>query len=85
VPGDTTPDSAGPDTTPDSAGPDTAPDSAEPDTAQVSELCKLIDAANDGTAAAKASAGAVANALDTLARHGRITRTVDRPATFQLA
>jgi len=51
---------------------------------KVGELCKVIDAANAGTGAAKASQGAVANALDTLSRKGTVTRTVDRPATFQL-
>ncbi len=53
---------------------------------KVSELCKLIDADNAGAGAgvAKASQGAVANALDTLSRKGTVTRTVDRPATFQL-
>ncbi len=51
---------------------------------KVGELCKLIDAANPGTGAATASQGAVANALDTLSRKGTVTRTVDRPATFQL-
>jgi len=51
---------------------------------KVGELCKLIDAANADTGAARASQGAVANALDTLSRKGTVTRTVDRPATFQL-
>jgi hypothetical protein len=51
---------------------------------KVGEVCKLIDAANAGTDVAKASQGAVANALDTLSRRGTVIRTVDRPATFQL-
>jgi DNA-binding transcriptional ArsR family regulator len=51
---------------------------------KVGELCKLVDAANAGTDVAKASQGAVANALDTLSGKGIVTRTVDRPATFQL-
>ncbi|MBM0258506.1 helix-turn-helix domain-containing protein [Micromonospora sp. 4G55] len=49
------------------------------------ELCRLIDAANDGSRAAKASAGAVANAAIKLVAAGLAVQTVDRPATFQLA
>ncbi|WP_433288484.1 MarR family transcriptional regulator [Micromonospora sp. CA-244673] len=49
------------------------------------ELCKLIDAANAGTGAAKASAGAVANAAIKLVASGKAVQTVERPATFQLA
>ncbi|WP_428962984.1 single stranded DNA-binding domain-containing protein [Micromonospora fluostatini] len=49
------------------------------------ELCKLIDAANEGTGAAKASAGAVANAATKLVAAGHAVQTVDRPATYQLA
>jgi hypothetical protein len=52
---------------------------------KVSELCKRIDATHEGSGAAKASAGAVANALNGLAGNGIILRTVDRPATYQLA
>lgn len=52
---------------------------------KVAELCRLIDAANTGTDTARASQGAVANALDTLSRQGTVHRTADRPATFQLA
>jgi hypothetical protein len=48
---------------------------------KVGQLCKLIVAANGDIGAAKASQGAVANALDTLSRKGTVTRTVDRPAT----
>ncbi|WKU03430.1 MarR family transcriptional regulator [Micromonospora sp. HUAS LYJ1] len=59
---------------------------AHPDQAfKTSELCKLIDAANAGTGAKKASAGAVANAADTLVIAGKAIRTNDKHATFQLA
>ncbi|MGS2618068.1 MarR family transcriptional regulator [Micromonospora sp. LZ34] len=49
------------------------------------ELCKLIDAANTGSGAAKASPGAVANAATKLVADGKAVQTVERPATFQLA
>ncbi|MGN9807127.1 MarR family transcriptional regulator [Micromonospora sp. L32] len=49
------------------------------------ELCRLIDAANVGTGAAKASAGAVANAATKLVADGQAVQTVERPATYQLA
>ncbi|MEH0985882.1 MarR family winged helix-turn-helix transcriptional regulator [Micromonospora sp. CPCC 205556] len=49
------------------------------------ELAKLIDAANGGSGAAKASAGAVANAAIKLVADGQAVQTVERPATFQLA
>lgn len=49
------------------------------------ELCRLIDAANDGSGAAKASAGAVANAATKLVADGKAVQTVERPATYQLA
>jgi DNA-binding MarR family transcriptional regulator len=49
------------------------------------ELCKLIDAANEGTGASKASAGAVVNAATKLVAAGAAVQTVERPATFQLA
>ncbi|MGS2619308.1 MarR family transcriptional regulator [Micromonospora sp. LZ34] len=52
---------------------------------RVGELCRLIDAANAGTGAAKASAGAAANALAKLVIAGKVVQTVERPATFQLA
>ncbi|GIJ08440.1 MarR family transcriptional regulator [Micromonospora andamanensis] len=52
---------------------------------KISELCKLIDAANVGTDARKASAGAVVNAADKLVNDGMAVRTVEKPATFQLA
>ncbi|MEU5529381.1 MarR family winged helix-turn-helix transcriptional regulator [Micromonospora chersina] len=59
---------------------------AHPDRAyRTGELCKLIDAANAGTGAAKASAGAVANAAIKLVASGTAVQTVERPATFQLA
>ncbi|MFE9959253.1 MarR family transcriptional regulator [Micromonospora sp. NPDC005299] len=59
---------------------------AHPDRAyRTGELCKLIDAANAGTGAAKASAGAVANAAIKLVACGKAVQTVERPATFQLA
>ncbi|MCL7456417.1 MarR family transcriptional regulator [Micromonospora sp. MSM11] len=59
---------------------------AHPDRAyKTSELCKLIDAANAGTDAKKASAGAVNNALFKLVAAGKAVQTVDKPATFQLA
>ncbi len=59
---------------------------AHPDRAyKTSDLCKLIDAANAGTDAKKASAGAVVNAADKLVNDGKAVRTVDKPATFQLA
>ncbi|MEU4477825.1 MarR family transcriptional regulator [Micromonospora sp. NPDC023966] len=58
---------------------------AHPDRAyRTGELCKLIDAANAGTGAAKASAGAVANAAIKLVASGKAVQTVERPATFQL-
>ncbi|MEU8299713.1 MarR family transcriptional regulator [Micromonospora sp. NPDC048909] len=49
------------------------------------ELSKLIDAANAGTSAKKASAGAVHNAAVKLVAAGTAVQTVERPATFQLA
>ncbi|MEU2610691.1 MarR family transcriptional regulator [Micromonospora sp. NPDC007271] len=59
---------------------------AHPDRAyKTSELCKLIDAANAGSGAKKASAGAVVNALVKLVAAGKAVQTVEKPATFQLA
>lgn len=52
---------------------------------KIRELCRLIDDANAGTGAAKASAGAVANAVIKLAAAGTVVQTVEQPATFQLA
>ena len=51
---------------------------------KVGELCKLIDAANVGTDAKRASQGAVYNACTKLAAAGTLTQTVDKPATFRL-
>ncbi|MFB6393558.1 MarR family transcriptional regulator [Polymorphospora lycopeni] len=59
---------------------------ADPDRQfKTSELCKAIDKANEGTGAAKASAGAVVNALHKLVTAGAAIQTVERPATFRLA
>ncbi|OKI45464.1 hypothetical protein A6A27_38070 [Micromonospora sp. CB01531] len=52
---------------------------------KTSELCKLIDAANAGSGARKASQGAVYNAAIKLVAAGTAVQTVERPATFQLA
>ncbi|MCX4387313.1 MarR family transcriptional regulator [Micromonospora peucetia] len=49
------------------------------------ELCKLIDAANAGTGAKKASGGAVYNAAVKLVAVGKAVQTVEKPATFQYA
>ncbi|WP_240033316.1 MarR family transcriptional regulator [Micromonospora globbae] len=59
---------------------------AHPDRAyKTSEMCRLIDAANAGSGARKASAGAVVNALVKLVAAGKAVQTVEKPATFQLA
>jgi hypothetical protein len=52
---------------------------------KVSELCKLIDKANEGTGAKKASAGAVNNAALKLVGTGRAVLAVEKPVTFALA
>ncbi len=52
---------------------------------KIGEVCKLIDAANAGTDAAKASPGAVANWMYKLVAARLVNQTVDKPATFQLA
>jgi len=52
---------------------------------KVAALCKAIDAANAGTGKAKASQGAVYNAVVKLVADQRAVQTVDKPATFQLA
>ncbi|MBQ1022791.1 MarR family transcriptional regulator [Micromonospora sp. C95] len=52
---------------------------------KVSELCKLIDRANEGTDARKASAGAVHNAAVKLVATGRAILAAEKPATFALA
>jgi hypothetical protein len=51
---------------------------------KISELCKLIDAANTGADAKKASAGAVHNAAMKLVQTGAATLDVEKPATFAL-
>jgi hypothetical protein len=51
---------------------------------KVSELCKLIDQANQGSDAAKASPGAVVLACQRLVRKGKAVLVVEKPATFQL-
>ncbi|MGC4815095.1 MarR family transcriptional regulator [Micromonospora sp. DT228] len=52
---------------------------------KTSELCKAIDQANEGTDSAKASAGAVVNAVHKLVTDGVAVQVAERPATFQLA
>ncbi|MGC9668482.1 MarR family transcriptional regulator [Planosporangium sp. 12N6] len=52
---------------------------------RVSELCKLIDRANEGTGAKKASAGAVHNAAMKLVETGTAILAVEKPVTFALA
>ncbi|MFI7437853.1 winged helix-turn-helix domain-containing protein [Micromonospora haikouensis] len=52
---------------------------------KTSQLCKAIDAANEGSGSAKASAGAVVNAVHKLVAAGIAVQVADRPATFQLA
>ncbi|MTK05184.1 MarR family winged helix-turn-helix transcriptional regulator [Micromonospora sp. CP22] len=52
---------------------------------KVSELCKLIDRANEETDAKKASAGAVHNAAVKLVATGRAILAAEKPATFTLA
>ncbi|MEH0829527.1 MULTISPECIES: MarR family transcriptional regulator [unclassified Micromonospora] len=52
---------------------------------KVSELCKLVDRANEGTGAKKASAGAVHNAAVKLVGTGEVVLAAEKPATFALA
>ncbi|MEO3773957.1 MarR family transcriptional regulator [Micromonospora sp. B9E7] len=52
---------------------------------KVSELCKLVDRANEGSGAKKASAGAVHNAAVKLVETGRAVLAAEKPATFALA
>ncbi|MET7831299.1 MarR family winged helix-turn-helix transcriptional regulator [Micromonospora sediminicola] len=52
---------------------------------RVSELCKLVDRANEGSGAKKASAGAVHNAAVKLVGTGRAVLAAEKPATFALA
>ena len=58
---------------------------AEPGRAfKVSELCKRIDAANEGTDVRTASPGAVVLAAHRLARAGRAVIATEKPISFQL-
>ncbi|WP_416901322.1 hypothetical protein [Micromonospora echinospora] len=50
---------------------------------KVGEICKLINQARDGAQVNKASAGAVANALDKLVIAGTVTRLDTKVATYQ--
>ncbi|MEU8015957.1 MarR family transcriptional regulator [Micromonospora parva] len=52
---------------------------------KTSQLCKAIDQANEGTDSAKASAGAVVNAVHKLVTDGVAVQIAEKPATFQLA
>ncbi|WP_431895503.1 hypothetical protein [Micromonospora haikouensis] len=52
---------------------------------RTSQLCKAIDEANEGSGSAKASAGAVVNAVHKLVADGVAVQVVERPAAFQLA
>ncbi|RQW94199.1 MarR family transcriptional regulator [Micromonospora inaquosa] len=52
---------------------------------KTSQLCKAIDQANEDTDSAKASAGAVVNAVHKLVTDGVAVQIAERPATFQLA
>jgi hypothetical protein len=52
---------------------------------KVSELCKLVDRANEGTGAKKASGGAVHNAAVKLVGTGRAVLAAEKPVTFALA
>src|SRR2546430_1522910 len=52
---------------------------------KVGELCKLIDATNEGSEVAKASPGAVVLACQRLVAKGNGVLAVEKPATFQLA
>ena len=52
---------------------------------KVGELCKLIDATNEGSEVAKASPGAVVLACQRLVAKGNAVLAVEKPATFQLA
>ncbi|WP_433458402.1 MarR family transcriptional regulator [Micromonospora sp. CA-248212] len=52
---------------------------------KTSQLCKAIDQANEDTDSAKASAGAVVNAVHKLVTDGVAVQVAEKPATFQLA
>lgn len=59
---------------------------AHPDQAfKTSQLCKAIDKANEGSGSAKASAGAVVNAVHKLVADNLALQVVEKPAAFQLA
>jgi DNA-binding PadR family transcriptional regulator len=49
---------------------------------KVGAVCKAIDEANEGTGAAKASPGAVRNALDKLTEDGHAALVAEKPAAF---
>ncbi|MEV0133690.1 hypothetical protein AB0H83_35160 [Dactylosporangium sp. NPDC050688] len=58
---------------------------SHPDRAyKVSELCKLINSAQEGTGLAKASAGAVVLAAQRLIARAQAVLAVEKPASFQL-
>ncbi|WBB78569.1 winged helix-turn-helix domain-containing protein [Micromonospora sp. WMMD882] len=52
---------------------------------RISQLCKAIDAAHEGSGSARASAGAVVNAVHKLVADGVAVQVAERPAAFQLA
>ncbi|MBQ0977887.1 MarR family transcriptional regulator [Micromonospora sp. M61] len=52
---------------------------------KTSQLCRAIDQANEATDSAKASAGAVVNAVHKLVTDGVAVQVAEKPATFQLA
>ncbi|WP_028188852.1 hypothetical protein [Salinispora pacifica] len=52
---------------------------------RTSQLCKAIDKAKEGSGSAKASAGAVVNAVHKLVADNLAVQVVERPAAFQLA
>ncbi|MFI6273101.1 MarR family transcriptional regulator [Micromonospora zamorensis] len=52
---------------------------------KTSQLRRAIDQANEGTDSAKASAGAVVNAVHKLVTDGAAVQIAEKPATFQLA
>ncbi|MBX7269576.1 MarR family transcriptional regulator [Micromonospora sp. Llam7] len=52
---------------------------------KTSQLCQAIDKANEDSGSAKASAGAVVNAVHKLVADNLAIQVVERPAAFQLA
>ena len=52
---------------------------------KTSQLCRAIDQANEGGGSAKASAGAVVNAVYKLVADNLAVQVVEKPAAFQLA